>query len=701
VRYEASDQIFTPPDQTLRQVLGTLGHPCDDDQAALRSLLLLRRRPWVRPIDPVAVCWQGDAAASNVTVSVPAGDPTPDLTLILEDGTRRSLRDPVWGGTRTVDEGEGERQRAGGRGSHGARLRGTVSLPADLPLGYHRLTITERSQVHGCTVIVAPATCPTPGTRRRWGWMVQTYALRSAASWGQGEFRDLAELASWSATHGADFVLTNPVHAVAPTLPQQASPYSPTSRRFVNPCYLHLPDLPEYAELPAGEQHALRRLPPELAPDSQRIDRDRIWSIKRAVLQRLFEVMSSSRRAQLAAYRRERGASLERFARFCALSELHGLPFDAWPAELQDPRTPEVEQWARDHADRVALHAWLQLACDEQLASAQDRARTAGMSVGIIHDLAVGVDPAGADVWTLPEAFARNVSVGAPPDAFNQQGQNWTQPPLLPDAQRATGFRAFREVVRAALQAGGGLRVDHILGLSRLFWIPHGARPADGTYVRYPADELFAVLALEAHRAGAIVIGEDLGTIDDRIRSLMRRRGVASSAALYFEAQGEGRRPAHAYPPHALASVNTHDLPTATGFWDGSAFALRQRLGLFREPLTRERARMEDEQRSMLELLIDHGCLRKGDTAVRARVVAMHRFLAATPSLLVAGALWDAVGDTRQPNVPGTVDEYPNWRLPLARSTPAGPQPVTLEEIMRSTTVSDAVTALHRGGPTR
>ncbi|HSK98487.1 MAG TPA: 4-alpha-glucanotransferase, partial [Euzebyales bacterium] len=487
VSYTAAGATVTPPDGTLRAVLTALGHPCHDEDDARRSLGRLRTRPWARPIDPIAIHWRDDRQPTRVTFS--AGDPERcELSLTLEDGSARDLPTAVWGGTRRLD---GEMRR-----------RATVELPADLPLGYHRLTITDRGRTAACTVIVAPPTCPHPGSRRRWGWMLQAYALRSARSWGQGEFPDLGGLAAWSAAQGADFVLINPVHAVAPMLPQQASPYSPTSRRFANPCYLHLPALPEFDLLPAGEQQELRSLSPDLGPHTDRIDRDRIWERKRAVLQRLFEAMGPERRRELARYRQERGVALERFARFCALAEVHGLPFGDWPEPLRDPRMPEVDRWAGDHADRIALHAWLQLLCDEQLAAAQERARRAGMSIGIVHDLAVGVDPAGADVWALPDEFARGMSVGAPPDAFNQKGQDWAQPPPLPAAQRANAYRTLRDVLRASLRTAGGLRIDHILGLSRLFWIPDGADPGDGTYVRYPVEEQFAVLALEAHRAG-------------------------------------------------------------------------------------------------------------------------------------------------------------------------------------------------------
>lgn len=681
VRYEAAGRTVTPPDDTLQAVLTALGRPCDDEAAARRSLRALRQRPWVRPVDPVVTRWRDAIGPSWVTFSVPDGL-TPELTLTIEGGTTRPLPGPVWGGSRVLEQA--------------ARRRGSVELPPDLPVGYHRITVDVEGVVAHCTVIVAPARCPDPGTARTWGWMVQTYALRSQDSWGQGEFRDLGNLASWSATQGADFVVTNPVHAAAPTLPQQPSPYSPTSRRFVNPCYLHIPDIAEFAGLPAVEQQALRTLPPTLRPDAPRIDRDQVWRIKRAALQRLFDRAGPARHEQLAGYRREQGASLERFATFCALMEVLGPPVEAWPEQLQDPRTTAVARWAGDHADRIAFHAWLQMQCDEQMASAQERARQAGMSIGLIHDLAVGVEPGGADAWSLPDEIARRISVGAPPDAFNQQGQNWGQPPLLPDALRDNGYRTLRELLRTSLRAGGGLRIDHILGLSRLFWIPYGAGPADGTYVRYPAEEQFAVLSLEAHRAGAIVIGEDLGTVDERVRHLMRRRGVASSAVLYFE-QTDGRpRPAAAYPRRALASVTTHDLPTAKGFWDGSALDLRIHGGLLTGPVDDARRELEHQQRSLLDMLIEHGCLPGADADVAERVLAMHRFLAAGPAILVAAALWDAVGDPRQPNLPGTVDVYPNWRLPLAQPTPDGPRPITLEAIRESDLVRATVAALRR-----
>ncbi|HSJ46445.1 MAG TPA: 4-alpha-glucanotransferase [Euzebyales bacterium] len=684
--YEASGAAQRPPDSTLRAVLTTLGHDCDDKAAIARSLRALRRRGWTCPVEPVAVVWRGgdvgEPSRPTVTVSAPV-DVEPDLTLTLEDGTERSVGAPVWGGV--AETGSGRRRR------------GTVELPADLPLGYHRLMVATAGDEDACTVIVAPDRAPAITVGRRWGWMLQAYAVRSAAGWGQGEFADLALLAEWAGGDGADLLLINPVHAAAPVLPREASPYSPTSRRFADPCYLRVTDVAGYDALDATTRRRWEDLPAPLAADAERIDRDAVWQAKREALWLLYERRADDQRRELAAFRADGGPALQRFATFCALAEELGIPFTTWPDPLRDPRSDAVAAWAGEHDGVVGFHAWLQLLCARQLRDAQDRATAAGMDIGIVHDLAVGVAPGGADVWSLPDEFARSMRVGAPPDAFNHQGQDWGQPPPLPGAMRAAGYRTQREVLSASLAVGGGLRIDHILGFSRLFWIPEDTGPVEGTYVGYPADELFAVLVLEAHRAGAIVIGEDLGTVDDRIRGLLRRRGVAGSAVLWFEGDDtttHGRRDAARYPRSALASVTTHDLPTATGWWDGSALRVRHELGLLSEPLADAQRRLADDKASMLALFRAHDVLADDATDVRARVVAMHRFLASTPSALVAAALWDGVGDPRQPNVPGTVDQYPNWRLPLATPGPDGPVPLTLEALTQGTAVDDVVAAI-------
>jgi 4-alpha-glucanotransferase len=337
----------------------------------------------------------------------------------------------------------------------------------------------------------------------------------------------------------------------------------------------------------------------------------------------------------------------------------------------------------------------LQWLCEEQLADAQDHARAAGMPVGVVHDLAVGVDLGGADGWALQDHLATDMTIGAPPDAFNQLGQDWRLPPLLPNRLCDCGYAPFRDMLRSLLRHSGGIRIDHAMGLFRLWWVPDGADPREGTYVRYPADDLLGVLALEAQRASSIVVAEDLGTVEGGVRETLRDWGIFGSAVLYFERSATGAHPAADdaptgsvptasadYPRQALASITTHDLPTAAGFWTGEATRLRRELGLLGPDTTpeAEAARSAAERAALEEALRREGLV-DDEPSLDELITAMHAFLARTPSLLVAAALGDALGDRRQPNLPGTVREYPNWRLPLAEPRDGIPSPVLLEQL--------------------
>ncbi|MEX0658353.1 MAG: 4-alpha-glucanotransferase [Egibacteraceae bacterium] len=568
------------------------------------------------------------------------------------------------------------------------------ALPVDLPLGYHRLEAGDE-QAH---LIVAPGRCPLPADLdRQWGWMVQLYALRSADSWGMGDLADLGRLAARSAAElGAGFVVANPLHAATPVLPVEPSPYYPSSRRFSNPLYLSVTDVDELDAADPGVRERVTGLTGAArdAGTPDRIDRDAVFRAKTWALELLHTVPRSPAREQaFADYRDQEGRGLVDFATFCALAERHGTPYTGWPADLRHPAAPGVEPARGELADRVAFHTWLQWLCDTQLAAAQAAAEAAGMPIGIVHDLAVGVDPGGADAWALQDDLAGSVTVGAPPDPFNRQGQDWRLPPLRPDRLAATGYAAFRDMLAGVARHAGGLRVDHVLGLFRLYWIPEGAPAAAGTYVRYPGDALLGVLALEAERAGALVVGEDLGTVEEGVRERLRAAGVLGSSVLYFERTADGGAPLPAadYPALALASVTTHDLPTAAGWWRGEAVRVQAELGLLDDPAAEQAraARQRDELAAMLraEGLVGH------DPTVEELVVAMHAFLAAGPALLVAAALGDAVGDTRQPNLPGTTDAYPNWRLPLAD---ADGQVVLLDELLDRRTTRRLATTLRR-----
>ncbi|GAA3757745.1 4-alpha-glucanotransferase [Streptomyces tremellae] len=548
------------------------------------------------------------------------------------------------------------------------------------------------------TLVVAPPRTPQPG-ERAYGFLVQLYSLLSARSWGMGDLGDLAELASWAGRSlGAGFVQINPLHAAVPGDPTDPSPYRPSSRRFPDPVHLRIEDVPEYAYATGADRERLAALAARaaglrdavLGADAL-IDRDAVWALKREALDVLCAAeLGPGRRAAYEDFRAEQGAALDDHATWCALAEAHGTDRAAWPEGLRDPRSPQTAAAREQLADRVEFHrraAWL---TDEQLAAASRAAREAGMGVGIVHDLAVGVHPDGADTWAQHDVFAAGMSVGAPPDAFNSLGQDWGLPPWRPDALAATGYAAYRGLLRGLLRHAGALRIDHVMGLFRLWWIPAGGDPTRGTYVRYDADAMLAVLVLEAHRAGAVVVGEDLGTVEPGVRERLALHGVLGTSVLWFERHWdrEGQPPLDPaeWRPGCVATATTHDLPSTAARLTGEHVALRHRLGLLTRPLERELAEDRAEVAAWLRDLVRLGLLPAGAADGGARdeeeeIRAVHRFLLATPARMVGVWLPDTVGDRRPQNLPGTWDQYPNWRLPVAD---AAGRPVTLEQLAAS-----------------
>ena len=643
------------PARTVVRTLRALGVDATSDAAVSAALAAVEARPW-RELLPPSVVVSPRRRTAPVHARVGA-----DVRVVIEceDGSTRKVPDvgPVED-TRAVD------------GCQFARR--TMRFPPDVPVGYHRLVATADDRKVDAALIVAPATCPTRAEiGRAWGWMVQLYAVRSHQSWGLGDYADLAELGRWSGGTGADFLLCNPLHAAAPTLPQVDSPYSPVSRRFHSTLHLRVDAIPEAAQLDGAARARLDRLAAagRSLNTADRLDRDSTVRLQREALELVREVpLSERRRAELAAYRTREGDALLDFATWCALSERHGPDWRTWPEPLRHPRSPAVATARQELADLVELHVWLQWLCEDQLAAAQAAARSGGQRIGVIHDLAVGVGPSGADAWAMQDELALEVSVGAPPDSFNQRGQDWALPPLRPDRLAATGYAPFRDMLRSVLQHAGGIRIDHAMGLFRLYWIAEGCSPADGTYVRYPAEDLLGVLAVEATRADAVVVAEDLGTVEDGVPEALAEWGVHGSAVLWFEREENGPfRPAADYRPDVLASVTTHDLPTAAGFWRGEATRVRAELDQLGEGRSVADQEADDEkERADLRALLEAEGLVAPGADEGALVEAMHRLLARSPARLLGVGLADAVGEVRQPNLPGTQDEYPNWRLPLA-----------------------------------
>ncbi|KAB8169675.1 4-alpha-glucanotransferase [Streptomyces sp. 3MP-14] len=592
------------------------------------------------------------------------------------------------------------------------------------PVGRHTLHArAPDGRTATATVLVPPDSAPL-ARRREVGLMVQLYSLLSRRSWGMGDLGDLADLASWAGSvGGVGFLQLNPLHAAVPPAEGEAvdpSPYRPATRRFADPVHLRIEAVPEFGYLDPG---ARERIEPLLAraatlrravlDERLPIDRDAVWAVKRAALEILREVPLSPGRA--AAFHRfvdSCGRSLTDHATWCALAERHGPDWHRWPPGLRRPDSPETEAARVEHAALVDFHRWLAWLTDTQLAGAQRAATDAGMGIGLLHDLAVGVHPDGSDAWAGQDVLAGGMSVGAPPDAFNERGQDWGLPPWRPDALAETGYAPYLELAGALARHAGGLRVDHVMGQFRLWWIPEGAEPRDGTYVAYDADAMLAVLSLAAHRAGAVLVGEDLGTVEPGVRERLAERGVAGTSVLWFERHWD--RAGH--PPlepaewrtNCLATVTTHDLPATAARWDGSDVRLRERLGLLADPAGAA-AESEAELADWLETFERMGLLgpagssgagatgESGDAVEEEeRIAAAYRFLALTPARLVGVWLPDAVGDRRPQNVPGTWREYPNWRLPVADATG---RPVTLEELTASGRLARLLAAARDRGP--
>ncbi|MCW5251713.1 4-alpha-glucanotransferase [Streptomyces sp. SHP 1-2] len=713
------DRTVTAPAAAVTRALAALGVDAGTPGAVRASLAAARAERAARLLPPTVVARAGQGTAAALTG--------------LPGGTR--LR---------VDTEDG----------------GTLDGTAELPPGVHRLTATapggRRAEAH---LIVAPDRLPAPAGRS-YGLLVQLYSLLSRRSWGMGDLGDLGELAAWAGRSlGAGFVQVNPLHAAVPGPPVDPSPYRPSSRRFPDPVHLRVEDVPEYAYADDPRLRALgeraRSLREAVLSGGALIDRDAVGRLKREALELLARVpLGPGRSAALADYRAEGGGALEDHATWCALAEVHGPDWHRWPEPLRDARSAATARARADLRARVDLHARLAWLTDEQLTAAQRTAREAGMPVGIVHDLAVGVHPGGADAWAQREFFAAGMSVGAPPDAFNARGQDWGLPPWRPDRLAAAGYAPYRELLRGLFRYAGALRIDHVMGLFRLWWVPEGHPPTEGAYVRYDAEAMLAVLVLEAARAGAVVIGEDLGTVEPGVREALRERGVLGTSVLWFERDwaGDGRPlPPERWRADCLATATTHDLPPTAARLGGEHVALRDRLGLLTRPAAVERAEAEADTAEWRDALTRLGLLRPppgrdgatpaapreqarpdgagtphaphapgaphtpgtvparaprtpralhapvtlaapppeapvpgpdpADSAEEAEIRAVHRFLLRTPARMVGLWLPDAVGDRRPQNLPGTRDQYPNWRLPVAD---ARGRPVTLEDLAGS-----------------
>ena len=680
-------------DESLRQVLSIMGVEAQDSMQLAERMRELRSGRWREMLDPVMVV-RVNRLPTSFAVRLPvAAEQLHGITIEWRVKKER-------GGVLT-GRSLGRRVKVLDKTNVDGLRHCEIALPfpGRLPLGYH-LLVAEASgpginQRAAMTVIVVPDRCflhpAVMDSRRIWGLTIQLYGLRSAKNWGIGDFRDLKEMIQWTGGElGADLLGVNPLHALPPG---QVSPYSPSSRLFHHSLYLDIEGIPEFREASALQKKvrgsAFQAYLASLR-QSPTVQYDAVEGIKRPILEELFRLFQRRHLARntsgARAFKRfvqAQGAALQRFALFRALEEQlarHGKGtttasrgWRSWPIEYRHPESPAVKQAANRSQNRLQFFQYLEWQCQQQLQTVQSAAKRSGMAIGLYKDMAVGIDPGGADSWAFQEQLVAAASIGTPPELFSPNGQRWNLAPFHPCRIRNDGYRLFADCFRRAMQSCGLIRIDHAMGLFRLFWIPEGLVPAEGTYVRFPAEDLLGILALESQQKQVMVIGEDLGTVTPSIRTQLMRRGLQSYRLLLFEKTPRGRfaRPSR-YPRAAASSVTTHDLPTLRGFWIGRDIELKAQLGLYRDLkwLSRDMVTRASDKQALLDALAKERLLPTGSpreaTAIPqltdALCRAVYTYVAPSPSRIVLISLEDLLGDTETPNVPGE-HAYPSWRI--------------------------------------
>lgn len=574
----------------------------------------------------------------------------------------------------------------------GAKLR----LPADLPVGYHHLTLCWGKKECGCRIIIAPRRCYEPpqllAEEKLWGATVQLYTLRSEHNWGVGDFGDLKRMVEEVGKRGGAFVGLNPIHALYPANPLSASPYSPSSRRWLNVTYIDVNQVEEFVQ--SEEAQRWWQLPTtrdalHQARSVEYVDYPQVMTLKMDALQLAWKAFcdvpeASQRKRDFRRFVHLGGDSLRQQGVFDALHVhlrdldlgLWGWP--VWPEPYRDIHSPDVAEFCERYADEVEFYLWLQWLAREQFSDCYQASVALGMPLGLYRDLAVGVAEGGAETWSDTSLYCLKATIGAPPDILGPQGQNWGLPPIDPHVMKERAYQPFIDLLRANMAECGALRIDHVMGLMRLWWIPAHQHAGKGAYVRYPLEDLLGVLALESQRHQCMVIGEDLGTVPKEIIASLHESGVYSYKVLYFEQEKTGvYRAPQDYVVQAMATVTTHDLPTLRGYWEGGDLTLGETLGIYPDPTVLEALRSEREvsKQALLDALHRHGCVAKsvGHLAHNMAMTpalnrGLQRYLADSASALLGLQPEDWLDMATPVNVPGTNTEYPNWRRKLTHS---------------------------------
>lgn len=686
-------------------ILGAMGYVAHDAASLDAALSTRARQEWERLIPPVSVLTQNEPAHCELRLRAAALTGSIEWRIRCEDDSERKgvAALPSLESMERVELSEPF-----------TKLR--LPLPSALPLGYHTLAVTLPSgAVERGLLIVAPAHCFEPASigqgARPWGVAIQLYSLRSSLNWGMGDFADLRELIALAAPQGCGLIGLNPLHALRPADPAHISPYSPSSRQFLNVLYIAVTEVPEYAECEAASRYV-----------TQPATRERIQSLRAVgnvdyvgVAEIKFKALHLSYahfRARHLAQGTARAVAFRRYVdlqgeplllqalydaldkHFCAQPGSH-WGWQSWPTEYHDPQGAAARRFLHERPDEVEFFQYLQWLAEEQLAAAQTLARTLGMSIGVYGDVAVGVNPSGAESWSNQRLYLNAVSIGAPPDPLALKGQDWGIPPQDPNELRAQAYLPIIDMLRNNMRHAGALRIDHVMALCRLWWVPRGFTATDGVYVRYPLAELMAIVALESVRNRCLIIGEDLGTVPDEMRAAMEQYGLYHYKVLFFEKERDERfKLPEQYLPHALATVTTHDLPPLKAWWDMHDIVLRDRLRMYPDDSVLQQVRLERDRdrHALMTALVQRGLWHWQPHEPlppysHALMRAVHLFLGLSKSSLVMVQLEDLLGMIDPVNVPGTSTEHPNWQRKLAG---------TAAELFKKPEVLETLQALNR-----
>ncbi|MGK4474319.1 4-alpha-glucanotransferase [Aeromonas molluscorum] len=666
-------------------MLGAMGYQVDDEAMLTAQLEQEYRQHWLRALDPVMVVRDGEPVSLEIRLPIDFVNDSLIWTLSVEQGGELSGQlTPVEGelvGVAEFEEMECQAYR--------------VTLDAAPGLGYHQLVLLEEGNdepLASMRLIVAPKACykqaPIAQGRKVWGPSVQLYCLRSRTNWGIGDFSDLGLLVERVAGWGAHFVGLNPIHALYPANPESASPYSPSSRRWLNLIYIDVEAVPEFqanADLKAEVASPSFQQQLTLLRAKEYVDYSGVTAIKLPMLRKVFDQrpLSGARLAAFDAFVAAGGDSLQQQASFDAIQASlyaegqNAWGWPVWPEALQDYHNAEVAAWVAAHSQEVNFYLYLQFLADEQLAAADARAKAAGMVMGIYRDLAVGVSEGSTEIWANRELYCPKASVGAPPDILGPLGQNWGLPPMNPNQLFEAAYQPMVDMFRANMRSCGALRIDHVMALLRLWWVPPGASAAKGAYIYYPVDDLLGILALESHRNQCLLIGEDLGTVPQGIDVTLKENGVHSYKVFFFERSkddGGYISPAH-YTEQAMSALTTHDMPTLKGFWHCDDLALGKELGLYPDEAVLKTLYADRHQakQCILDSLHGHGVI-SPNVSHDVNWVGMNTELnhglqihmSRGSCALFSTQLEDWLEMDKPVNVPGTSYEYPNWRRKLS-----------------------------------